>query len=76
MLCEAGISACLRRRGELLDVSTSLLAVAFTGQCFFGPPLFARLQIKRVPLDLFYNVFLLDFTLEPPEGAFYRLAIL
>ena len=62
--------------GELLNVSTSLFAIPLASQRFLGSPFFTRLEIKRVPLDLFDNIFLLDFTLEPPEGAFYCLAVL
>ena len=62
--------------GQLLDVSTSLFAIPLASQGFLGSPLFAGLEIKRVPLDLFDNIFLLDFTLEPPEGAFNCLAVL
>ena len=43
----------------------NLFSGTLARQCFFHALLLARLQIKRVPLDLLDNVFLLHFTLEP-----------
>jgi len=54
----------------LLDFLVPLLPVAFARQRFLGALLLAWLQIEGVPLDLFDDVFLLDFSLKPPQGAF------
>jgi hypothetical protein len=71
----------LRRRdrspaASLLDLPAILLPVAFASQRLLGPQLLSRLQVKRVSLDLFNNVLLLDLTLEAPEGVFQRFALL
>lgn len=67
-----------RRTGEvrrllpetsLVGLFTGLLAAALARQCFLHALLLARLQVKRVPLDLFNNVLLLHFTLEPAQGV-------
>ena len=55
---------------KLLDFPTTFLPVSLTSQRLLGPLLFTRLQVKRVPFDLFDNVFLLDFTLEAAKGVF------
>lgn len=62
--------------GELLDVSASLLPVPLASQRLFGALFLAGLQIERVALDFFDDVFLLDLTLEAPKGALQRLTIL
>jgi hypothetical protein len=49
---------------KLFDFTWPLFAVALAGQCFLGAALFAWFQIKRMPLDLFDDVFLLHFALE------------
>ena len=54
---------------RLLDVLASLLAVAFARQRFLGALLLAGLQVKRMPLDLFDDVFLLDLALKPAQRA-------
>ena len=60
----------------LFDFARALLTVALTGEGFFGTALFTRFQVKRMPLDLFYDVFLLNFTFKTSQSAFKRLAIL
>jgi hypothetical protein len=64
------------RREGLLDVLASLLPVALARQRFLGPLLLSGLQIKRMALDLFDDVLLLDLPLEAPQSAFERLALL
>src|SRR5262249_37559472 len=66
-----------RRVGScLLQLAPELLAIAFARERLFRPPLVARLQIKRMLLDILYDVFLLNFSLEPTERALDRLALL
>jgi hypothetical protein len=61
---------------ELLDVGTTLLAIALTSESFFSTAFLAGLEVKGVTLDLFNNVFLLNLALEPAESAFQRFAVL
>ncbi len=65
-----------RRAIFLFDVSRTLLAISLPSERFFRAPFFARLQVKRVPLDFLDNVFLLYLAFKPPQSAFERLAIL
>ena len=44
----------------LFDVSRALLSVPLAGQSFLGPALLTRFQVEGMPLDFFYNVFLLN----------------
>jgi len=55
---------------KLLNLARALLAVALAGEGFLRAAFFAWLQIERMALDLFYNVFLLDLTLEAAQCAF------
>jgi len=61
---------------ELFDFPATLLPVPFPGKSGLNPFLFARLQIKRMALDLFDDVFLLHLSLEAPEGVFQRFPLL
>jgi len=47
-----------------------LLANSLAGQGFFYSSLLAWLQIERMALDLFDDVFLLDLALEPAKSVF------
>jgi hypothetical protein len=60
----------------LLDFPATFLPVAFARQCLLDPQFFARLQIERVALDFFDDVFLLHFTFEAPEGVFQGFTVL
>ena len=60
----------------LFNFARTLLAIPLAGESFFGAALFPGFQVKRMPLDLFNDVFLLYFTFEPSQSAFERLAIL
>ena len=55
---------------DLLDLSSSLFTVTFSSQGLLDPLLFTRLQVERMPFDLFDDVFLLHFSLEPAECVF------
>ena len=57
-------------------VSRPLLAVTFASKRLLDSPFLARLQIEGVPLDLFDDVFLQDFTLKALECALQALAIM
>ncbi len=61
---------------ELIRFAPLLLARTFPRESLLGPPLVSRLEIKRVLLDIFNNVFLLNLPLEPAKCAFDRLALL
>ena len=60
----------------LFDVGTTLLAVPFSCESFFGPALLTRLQVERMSLDFLDDVFLLDLSLKTTQRAFERLAVL
>jgi hypothetical protein len=60
----------------LLDFPATFLPVSFACQCLLDPQFLARLQIERVALDLFNNVFLLHFAFEAPEGVFQGFTVL
>jgi hypothetical protein len=60
----------------LFHFAWALFAVALPGESFFGPAFFTWFQVKRMPFDLFNDIFLLYFTFEPSQSAFERLAIL
>jgi hypothetical protein len=61
---------------RLLDLSRALLTIPFPGEGFLGPAFLAGLQVEGMPFDFLNDVFLLHFTLESPQSAFKRLAIL
>ena len=61
---------------ELVRVAALLLPGALTRQGLFGPAFVARLQVERVLLNVFDDVFLLHFPLETAERAFNRLTFL
>jgi hypothetical protein len=60
----------------LLYFATAFLPVSFTSQSLLDPQFLARLQIKRMALDFFDDVFLLHFPFEAPEGVFQGLTFL
>jgi hypothetical protein len=60
----------------LLDFPARFLAVPLARERRFDTSLLTRLQVKRVPLHFFDNVFLLHFPLETPEGVFEGFALL
>jgi hypothetical protein len=60
----------------LFDFPATLLPISFTGEGGFNPHFFTRLQIERMALDLFNDVFLLHLALEATEGIFQRLPFL
>jgi hypothetical protein len=78
MLLAAALQYFFRRCGSSvlirLKISASFLAIALSRQRFLNALLLARLQIKRVPLDLFNDVFLEDLALETLECALQALA--
>jgi hypothetical protein len=55
---------------------TNFLAVTFPGERFFHTLFLAWLQIKGVTLNLFDNVFGLNFALEAAQGIFEGFAFL
>ncbi len=65
---QAGFSRYAYRK--LFNFARTFFAVSFPCQCFFGTAFLSRLQIKRMPFDFFNDIFLLDFALEPAQGAF------
>src|SRR5258708_15754391 len=56
---------------NLFNLATTFLPVSFASQRLLASLFFARLQVTRVPFDLFNNVLLLNLTLEPAKGIFY-----
>jgi len=64
--------ACLR----LLDLPATFLPVSLAGKSGLNPFFFSRLQVERVALDLFDDVFLLHFPFEAAEGVFERFPLL
>jgi hypothetical protein len=63
-------------RAILFNIAGALLTIALAGESFFSPALFTRFQVKRVPFDFLYDVFLLNLAFKTPQGAFQSLAIL
>jgi hypothetical protein len=55
---------CVSYGRGLLEIAGALLAVALAGESLFRPALLTGLQVERVPLDFFYDIFLLHFALE------------
>jgi hypothetical protein len=53
-----------------------LLAIALARELGLDALLFTRLQIERMPLDLFDDVFLQNFSLETAESALNRFAVM
>jgi hypothetical protein len=63
------IRAASRFRGTVLfDFPATLLPVPLPGKSCLDPFFLSRLQIERMPLDLFDDVFLLHLTFKAPEG--------
>jgi hypothetical protein len=63
-------------RLRLFDLPATLLPVSLAGKSSLDPLFFSRLQIERVALDLFDDVFLLHFPFEASEGVFERFPLL
>jgi hypothetical protein len=61
---------------DLLLFAAVLLAIAFTRKRLFDTPFLTRLQVVRVPLDLFDDVFLLHFPLEPAQSVLEGFTLL
>ena len=61
---------------QLFNFAGALFAVALAGESFFRAAFFSWFQVEGMPLDLFYNVFLLNFAFEASKSTFERLAIL
>ena len=60
----AGISDAGPLFGLRFDLARAFLAVTLTRKRFLRPAFFTGLQVEGMPLDLFYDIFLLNFTLE------------
>jgi hypothetical protein len=60
----------------LFDLPATLFPVTLPGQSCLDALLFSGLEIERMPLDLFNDVFLLHFSLKAPERIFQCLAVL
>src|ERR1700733_4138586 len=60
----------------LFNFPATFLPVPFTRQSLLDPQFFARLQIERMALDLFDDVFLLHLPFEAPEGVFQGFTVL
>jgi len=52
----------------LFDFPATLLPVSFPGKSSLDPLFFSWLQVERMPLDFFNDVFLLHFPFEATEG--------
>jgi len=61
---------------SLFNFPATFLPVPFACQSLLDPQFFARLQIKRMTLDLFDDVFLLHLAFEAPEGVFQGFTVL
>src|SRR3954451_13143606 len=60
----------------LLNVARTFLTITLTGKSLFSASFLTWLQVKRMPLDFFHNVFLLDLAFEAAERTFKSFAIL
>ena len=70
------VKSLLSRQLTLVLLFPNLLAITLASQRFFHALLLAWFQIERVTLDLFDNVFGLDFALETAQGIFERFTFL
>jgi len=61
---------------ELFDIAGALLAVTLSGESFLCAAFFARLQVKRVPLDFLNNIFLLNLPFEAAQRTLKRFTVL
>jgi len=61
---------------RLFDLPTALLPVTLPGESCLDTLFFSWLQIERMPLDLFDDVFLLHFSFEASKGIFKCFALL
>jgi hypothetical protein len=64
------------RSTRLFDFPATLLPVPFASQRLLDAQFLPRLQIERMPLDLFDDVFLLHLPLKAPEGVFQGFTFL
>jgi hypothetical protein len=62
--------------GTGVAIFADLFLCPLARQSLFHTAFLARLQVIRVPLYLFNNVFRLDLTFEPAQRVFERLAFL
>ncbi len=79
MLRRPEFASCDYRRvgRNLFDIlASTLLPIAFPRKGFLGAALFAWLQVKRMTLYLFDNVFLLYLPLEAAQSAFKSFPVL
>ena len=60
----------------LFDFPATLFPVSLPGKSSLDPFFFSWLQVERMPLDLFNDVFLLHLPLEAAEGVFQRFPLL
>ena len=65
-----------QKNRELFLFAAVLFAIAFTRKRLFDAPFLTRLQVVRVPLDLFDDVFLLHFPLEPAQSVLEGFTLL
>jgi hypothetical protein len=63
-------------RGNLIWLSANLFASTLSRQGFLHSTLCAGLEIERMALHFFNNVFRLNLALEPPQGTLDRLTFL
>jgi hypothetical protein len=66
----------LDHAGALFRFASELFSVPLPRQCLLGTALITRLQIEGVLLDVLDDVFLLNLSLKPTEGALNGLAFL
>lgn len=66
----------IKRGLKLFNLARTLFTIPFTSEGFFGTPLFTWLQVKRMPLNFFHNVLLLDFALEAAERTLKSFPVL
>jgi hypothetical protein len=62
--------------GLLLDVARPLFAIPLSCKRFFLALFLAGFQVKRMPFDFFYDIFLLNLTLEASQSALQGFPIL
>src|SRR5207244_2815230 len=63
-------------RVRLLQLAPEFLPIALARQRLLRPAFVAGFQVKRVLLDIFDDVFLLNLPLEPAKGALDGFALL
>jgi hypothetical protein len=76
MIKRQPLQGCLYSIQVLFDLARPLFAIPLSRKRFLLTLFLAGFQVKRVPFDFFYDVFLLNLTLEASQSALQGFPIL